>query len=84
MTIKSLTITENAYEILKRLKHGDESFSEAILRIGSERKNHVNRYLGILKMSESEVAEILHGIKKRRKGWDIEFKQKQERLKRII
>lgn len=84
MTIKSLTITEGAYETLKRIKHGDESFSDVILRIGTEKKNHLDKYVGILKMSNSEVAEVLQGIKKRRKEMDIEFTQKQERLKRII
>ena len=84
MAIKSLTITEDAYETLKRIKHGDESFSEAILRMRTEKRSHLDKYFGILKMSESEVAEVLHGMKKRRKEMDREFKQKQERLKRII
>ena len=33
MVIKSLTITEKAYESLKRLKSGNESFSEIILKV---------------------------------------------------
>ena len=48
MTIKSLTITENAYEALKTLKYGDESFSDVILRLSHEKVGSAAKFFGAL------------------------------------
>ena len=80
MTIKSLTITEEAYEALKRLKFTNESFSEVILRISKEKIGLVTKYLGALKMSEEEAEEWIKSIKK----WRGEFdEESSERIKNI-
>jgi predicted CopG family antitoxin len=72
MVIKSLTITEDAYDALKSLKHGDESFSEAILRV-AKKKMSVEKFFGVWKMSEKEAAELKREIKKTRKEMEKEF-----------
>ena len=84
MTIKSLTITENAYDALKAMKHGDESFSEAILRLAKGRMNHIERHFGIMKLSEHDAEEWNKQIKYRRKGIDKEFYERQNKFKDIM
>ena len=36
MAVKTITVTEDAYDTMKRLKKGDESFSDLFLRIGNK------------------------------------------------
>jgi len=84
MVIKSLTITEDAYDALKTLKHGDESFSKTILRIKEDKANVIERYFGILKMSEKEINDWQKNIKKRREEINQEFQKRKINLKKII
>jgi len=39
MVTKTITIMEDAYKILSKMKNKNESFSEVIRRIGGEKKN---------------------------------------------
>ena len=84
MAIKSLTITEEAYNLLKRFKYEEESFTEAILRIGKGKSSAIDKYFGILKLSEKEAEEWKNKIKKRRKEVDTEFKQRLNKLGSIL
>jgi len=36
MAVKTITVTEDAYEIIKRFKEGEESFSDLFLRISKK------------------------------------------------
>lgn len=83
MTIKSLTITEDAYDALKAIKHGDESFSNVILRISKEKRDHIEKYFGILKDSPGSAEEWVEDIKKKRKEADKESEEHQKKLKKI-
>ncbi|MEK6960471.1 MAG: antitoxin VapB family protein [Nanoarchaeota archaeon] len=83
MTIKSLTITEDAYDTLKRLKHGDESFSEVILRVGREKSRPIADFFGILKMSEREAEEMIRRVRDRRNDVDLELKSRQKKFEII-
>ena len=83
MTIKSLTITEDAYEALKRNKHGDESFSEAILRITEKKTEHLTKYFGSLKESGLDAEQWIRAIKKRRKEITKKAEEKTQYLKSI-
>ena len=83
MAIKSLTITESAYDVLKRLKYGDESFSDAIIRIGQEKTVDVKKYFGILKGGEIKARKLIGDIKKRRIEFDKSFEKKLSKLKKI-
>src|SRR3989338_10038800 len=59
MTIKNLTITEDAYEMLKQRKVMGESFSEVIRRLVKE-KGDPTKYYGALKeLMTDEEAEAL-------------------------
>ena len=52
--VKTITITNEAYELLKKMKGTDDSFSKAIIKFTSERKIDLNRFLGILSEKEAE------------------------------
>lgn len=82
MVIKSLTITEDAYDALKAMKRGDESFSDTVIRITRNRALVVERMFGALKMSEKEADELVKNIKKRREESDREYRKRRERLNR--
>lgn len=54
MTVKTITITENAYEKIKRLKREGESFSELFLRLSAEKRSTAHSIYGILKGVDTE------------------------------
>ena len=49
MTIKTITVTEDAYNAIKKMKLGDESFSDLFLRIG-EGNLKIKDLIGALKL----------------------------------
>lgn len=57
MAVKTITVTEDAYEAIKRLKQGDESFSDLFLRISSKSIT-INDLAGILKHTPGEAEEF--------------------------
>lgn len=84
MTIKSLTITEKAYDALKVLKHGDESFSDAILRLSKEKVGLAIKYFGCLKMAKSELEEWKSSVKRRRAAIEKEFTTRAALIKKKL
>ncbi len=54
MVIKTITITGEAYENIKRLKAADESFSKLFMRLSRE-KVKVRDLLGAVKMKDAEA-----------------------------
>ena len=65
MATKTLTITEDAYGLLKSFKLEDESFSEEIMRVLSPGKRKLSDFWGIL--SEETADKIEKGIVEDRK-----------------
>jgi predicted CopG family antitoxin len=66
MAHKTLTISEDAYAALARLKAGGESFTDVILRITAKtRKGTLLDYVRTMKTDE-EFAKTLDEIVKRR------------------
>lgn len=78
MAIKTITITEDAYESIKRLKSAGESFSQLFLRI-SKQKMKVKDLLGAVKMTDEEYKELKRKTKKYR---EEASKDMEARLKR--
>ncbi len=60
--VKTLTITEEAYQLLFREKKGKESFSEVIKRLARERGRLRDSY-GAWTMSDEEEAKIFSSLK---------------------
>ncbi len=82
MVIKSLTITEDAYQALKMLKHGDESFSEVILRVSQEKIGLAAKYFGVL--GKKEGWALQERISRARRELESELAQRNRKLKAML
>ena len=80
MTIKSLTITEDAYTALKTMKHGDESFSEVILRISQEKVGAAAKFFGAWKDKSDLTKSVLKNIKEHRALLEKEYVARAKRF----
>jgi len=58
MTSKNISITEDVYNKLLKIKHDDESFSELFLRLLKIQKNTLEKSFGAWDLSEEEEKEI--------------------------
>ena len=80
MVTKTITITEDAYRILKSWKQGSESFSETIRRKGKRRP--LSDYYGILSKESGERFE--RAIMDMREKRNILHQEKRVKLKQAI
>lgn len=62
MAVKTITITEEAYDSMKRLKSGGESFSDLFLRLTSKTAT-VKDIRGFLHHSPEEAAEFARRVR---------------------
>lgn len=62
MATKTISVTTEAYEMLRSWKENNESFSDVIVKIG--KKNQLSDFAGLL--SESEGRYLIERIKKGR------------------
>ncbi len=83
MVIKSLTITEDAYNALKAMKREDESFSEVIIRVKKKQVILVEECFGVMKMSDKELKETLDNLKRIREETGRDFEKRAEKLKMV-
>lgn len=80
MVTKTISITKEAYDALKREKVDSESFSDVVLKL-SERKGSIWECFGLWKdMPADEFRDIEGAIEKRRK---YSSEHKKERLKHL-
>ena len=79
MAVKTITVTEEAYQAIKRLKTEQESFSELFLRL-STRSLTARDLRGILKHTPEEAEEFRRRVREvhERLGRDI-----QERVEHV-
>lgn len=66
MTTKTIAILEDVYDLLKSLQQPDESFSEEIRRLISDR-GKISKFAGAWKdVDDARAKEMLDAIKKAR------------------
>ncbi len=59
MTVKTLTIKEEVYNILKKLKKEDESFSDLLLRLAKQiNGQNLEKFLGAWDIQDEEMEKI--------------------------
>lgn len=80
MAVKTITITEEAYEALRRIKERDRSFSEVIIEITRGNKNHLDKFFGVLKGSKV-LNDLRKNIKKYRMQADSDARKRAEKLR---
>ncbi len=81
--MKTITITEDAYEVVKGMKKEGESFSELFKRIG-EKKLKVSDLPGILNYSEKDMEDLrkrVDDVRKNSKGMEERINYVRSRLK---
>lgn len=76
MAVKTITVTEDAYNSLKAKKGETESFSDTILRI--TRYRSLKEFAGAL--SEKTAEKLEKGIRERRKQHRIAHHKRIERI----
>lgn len=85
MTIKTITITQDAYDAAKRLKREDESFSDLFLRLGA-RALTLKDIKGVLKHSPEEALAFRKRVQEERHLLSQNLTQREDyvrtRLKR--
>ncbi len=77
MTVKTITITEDAYGILRNAKIGDESFSELINRIVPKTMK-VKDIIGALGGGPKEADEFNTRIKEQRKEFNKSYERRMK------
>ena len=65
MTSKNISITEDVYNKLLKIKKEDESFSELFLRLLNIQKERFDKCFGTWRLSDEEIKEIWSDITKR-------------------
>lgn len=85
MTIKTITITQDAYDAAKRLKREDESFSDLFLRLGA-RALTLKDIKGVLHHSSAEALAFRKRVQEERHVLSQNLTQREDyvrtRLKR--
>jgi predicted CopG family antitoxin len=65
MTSKNISITEDVYKKLLKIKRDNESFSELFLRLLKIQKNTLDKSFGTWNLSEAEKKEIWEDLSSR-------------------
>lgn len=74
MTSRTISITDNVYKMLSRLKLKNESFSETITRLA--KKGKISECAGLWgDMPEKELEELEEGIKRMRESISLSIKR---------
>ena len=74
MVVKTITITEHAYEMLKRLKNKDESFSDVITRVAKNR-SELGKFFGLLPKEGATSARLNATRARKELGESIEARK---------
>ena len=77
MATKTITIMEDAYELLKQEKTGNESFSEVIRKVIPKKKS-IWDFVGIL--SDEEGEQLQETVKEIRKRMTKQFAERRKRF----
>jgi predicted CopG family antitoxin len=73
--VRQVSLSEEAYERLKKAKKGSESFSDVVLRTVKSPTGDLNRFFGAWKEDEyAPIEERILADRKRSRSRDVRFK----------
>jgi len=73
--VRQVSLSDEAYERLKKAKKGSESFSDVVLRTVRSPSGDLNRFFGAWKDDEySKVADKILAARKQSRSRDVSFK----------
>ena len=78
MVVKTITITEEAYNMLKCLKRNEQSFSEIIIEVSKDKKCDLSKFFGILKNRGKELDILKEKVKDYRNNFTKESKKRMK------
>ena len=80
--VKTITIMDDAYQALKKIKDEDESFSEVIRKLTSEQKIDLPKWVGVLKSDKKRVEEARAEVRRIREDISKDIEARVHRIKR--
>jgi len=84
MVVKTITVTQEAYDKVKCLKRPEESFSELFIRISEGKSNAVEHFFGAANMTAKEIVAERERLKRTKKEMAESFERKQARLRKRL
>ena len=78
MVVKTITVTENSYRSIIRLKKETESFSELFMRLGGEHRS-IRDIFGILKHDAQGSSEFKRRVKRIREDMGKSMEERHVR-----
>ncbi len=73
--MKTITITEDAYDVIKNMKSEDESFSRFFIRLSSDKNMRLRKLFGAMKVSEKESKAFISELEKEREKFSRELEE---------
>ena len=77
MSTKTISISEEAYNLLKNIKDEKESFTDAIIKVA--KKDPLSKLVGVL--TKNEATELRRNIRRTREKTEERLRRTAERLK---
>lgn len=77
--VKTITIMNDAYELLKKAKNENESFSDVIRKIYSKKNVDLSRHLGVL--DKKEYVNLQKDMKKLRENMSKDMKKRFKKIR---
>ena len=69
MAFKNISLSLEAYDTLKKLKHKDESFSEEVMRLTKKSEAKISDVIGIF--TDVEAEQLRKGVEEVRKSFKV-------------
>lgn len=81
MAVKTITVTEDAYLAMKRIKNEDESFSDLFLRVSKKHVLTAKDLVGAISMTPHEGEEWSHRVTEHQKRMNEDFRRHMDNVR---
>ena len=70
MDQKNIPVDEKTYEMLKSMKHPNESFRELIIRLVEQQRGRILKHFGNWMMTDEEAKTLFDSLEEGWAGWN--------------